>query len=631
MPLRLEEVERAGLRLKELPREGRCLVTDRAFAAGEVLLKERPLVGVSAADLARKVQSDPSRYELLRSSEAIAHSLLEGSDDGQLPPFLAEVETNSFTIGGCIALFHAFAMVNHACAGSWEENACFTVLLTGEQALSFDTDVGLVALRDLVAGEPVRMSYHELFADAEAKASRLDAHCGGHCGCSLCCVRGTERDLHQFTRVLHRPLACQQCGVPPTEAELGDLVQLDSLESNEYNGLHGRVLRKRADGRRLVAVLRQGRERQLWLRPINLLPLERGSPQGGAASASLQQCSRCSSTFYCSRVCQRADWRGHREHCQPGQRGWEDELGHLALSRARLDQRTGQHSATREEAVQAFERAERFVRHWTQQGRSPRLAAWHYAVQEAALLAVTAGTFALGHGLAGTHASSADLWLRTAQMAWLHQHCVLALVPRFHIAHWTILFRIHGLLSLRKLWGGTDVASARVLRGLDEEFRKHLDVARVFDPALAAAFGECDPAAAPGGEENAALFEDILQDPQKLARFQSIDPGAPLEERMKQMADLLSTGGAAGMPPRRHPAAAQPREVVLPARAGVQAAPAVQPAQPAPAPLIEDCSGSAKPGSLAPSRCEALPGSPGVASGPSGDQTGSEFNLLSLD
>lgn len=71
-----------------------------------------------------------------------------------------------------------------------------------------------------------------------------------------------------------------------------------------------------------------------------------------------------------------------------------------------------------------------------------------------------------------------------------------------------------------------------------------MDVAHVFDPELAAGFGDGASMAESLGDTT--VFESLLQDPDKLAKFHSIDPSAPLEQRMQQMAQLLqTTGGSA--------------------------------------------------------------------------------------
>ncbi|CAE8743091.1 unnamed protein product, partial [Polarella glacialis] len=76
-------------------------------------------------------------------------------------------ETNSFLFAGRCVAFNAFSMLNHACATSLEENACFSILSTGDKPVDDDMEVKLVATRDIKPGEPIHISYHELFAEPQ--------------------------------------------------------------------------------------------------------------------------------------------------------------------------------------------------------------------------------------------------------------------------------------------------------------------------------------------------------------------------------------------------------------------------------------------------------------------------------
>ncbi|CAK0825219.1 unnamed protein product [Prorocentrum cordatum] len=170
MPVGLAEIERAGLGLEEVPGEGRCLVAGRAFAAGDVLLVERPLVRDNARQAAQEVARAPQRFDLLRGEQNLAAASLS-PEALAAQPFLAEVETNSFTFGGKCAVFNALAMLNHACATSLEEKACFSILGTGEQPVDDRLEVKLVATRDLATGDPI-LFRRRSFASPTTSSSR---------------------------------------------------------------------------------------------------------------------------------------------------------------------------------------------------------------------------------------------------------------------------------------------------------------------------------------------------------------------------------------------------------------------------------------------------------------------------
>lgn len=562
MPARAGDIEKAGLRVEDLSREGRCLVAARKFPAGALLFTERPLTGPSAEAVAARVAQDPDSFTLLRGSESIRSRLQSERDGAPLPPFLAEAETNTFVFGGRVVLFHAFSMLNHSCAGSWEENACFSVLFTGDSSIDDDTEVQLVAVRNIAADEPVRISYHELFAEGAAKAERLQAHCGGDsCGCSLCLG---NRPLTQLHRTLAVPLTCQRCAVRGSSVPVpqkDDIVLVDGLGAAEYNGLLGRVLQgPRTDGRLMVLILFQAAEKQLWVKPDKILLVEAGQ-------SGLQQCARCSAVSYCSRDCQRADWKAHKGLCGASCPHWEEEYLALRALRARLDQPAVRQQCSPEEARRAFEQAERFIARWTQHGRARRPAAGHQAMQEAALFGTAAGTIALGRRLAVDGFFDAAFFASVVALALLHQKAVLAAVPRFHIAHWKALYNFRGLLTVQELQTGKDAVAVDAAGRLRAELQKHIDVVRVFDSVSADSFaGSCslgDDAlggaigglAAGGGDagEAAKIFQALSADPSMLARFNAIDASAPLEERMQQMAQFLQPSTKLSPPKRSEP------------------------------------------------------------------------------
>ena len=144
------------------------------FKAGSVLLSERPLVRSDVKSLARGMAEQRERFELLRGEENLAakeagkekrgekreksskkksskkvskslKELLEKrremksssqvAPEDAAEPFMLEAETNSFIfqgrssaggsrMAGKLVAFNLFSMLNHACAGSLEENVC---------------------------------------------------------------------------------------------------------------------------------------------------------------------------------------------------------------------------------------------------------------------------------------------------------------------------------------------------------------------------------------------------------------------------------------------------------------------------------------------------------------------------
>lgn len=536
MPVGLREIESAGLGLTEFPGEGRCLTANRRFAAGEVLLAERPLVRPSSEDAAREIQRDPSRFSLLRGSEN--HAAKNVKDAPQ--PFLVEVETNSFMFGGQVVVFHAFSMLNHACATSEEEKVCFSILNTGDVAINDELEVKLVATRDILPGEAIRISYHELLADAKAKEEQMHAHCGGPCGCSVCCLQGAE-DMRQLGRVLSEPAMCQHCGGGLRTLREGDLVSTQGLTTAIYNQLHGRIKQTRKDGRFLVAAQFGGVEKQLWLKSEHLVPLE-------GTSADLQRCGRCKSVSFCSRECQRAGWKEHKPFCcEEAGPSWEAEHATLALGRRRFDDPSARQDAPTGDLLRVFADAERFVQKWTQLGRSRRPAPGHRAVQQMLAFAIPMGTLALWRSWTDEGALDAGLWARVAVLAKLHLHHIRALVPRFHIAHWTALHHVWGLLSFRDL-AQMNPAMAKRSADLAAEFEGQLDVARVYMPEVAVNFRK-NTRPSPDMDNSAQLFQMLAQDPLKLQEFYSIDPSLPMEQKMERMARLVDPtwlGGSSG-------------------------------------------------------------------------------------
>jgi len=130
---------------------------------------------------------------------------------------------------------------------------------------------------------------------------------------------------------------------------------------------------------------------------------------------------------------------------------------------------------------------------------------------------------------------------KISHLARLHLQHVRLLVPRFHIAHWTALHSIHGILLAVGLLG-TDGAKHPGISSLSAEFAGCLDVAQVYDPEAASTFQATVDASSTNVDpmaEGSKLFQQMAQDPSKLAAFYDIDPELPMDQKMARMAQLL--------------------------------------------------------------------------------------------
>ncbi|CAE8638384.1 unnamed protein product, partial [Polarella glacialis] len=181
-------------------------------------------------------------------------------------------------------------------------------------------------------------------------------------------------------------------------------------------------------------------------------------------------------------------------------------------------------------------------------GRAPHLAFGHQAVQDAILLSLPLGTLALWRGVAdGDKGANSELFERVAKLAELHLRQVRLLVPRFHIAHWTALHHVRGILASQSLAGAA--GGGATAKRLTEDIRKNIDVAQVYDSAAAAELQEAlsqGPEQADALAEGSRMFQMMAQDPAKLAAFYSIDPEMPMEQKMERMARLLDPTAYAG-------------------------------------------------------------------------------------
>lgn len=433
-------------------------------------------------------------------------------------------------------------MLNHACVMSQQENVCFSILDAGDKPIDSTLVVKLISTRDILAGEPLRISYHELLEDPAIKLRRIQAHCGGSCRCSLC-LEDSTWDSRQLCRAFTEAATCQQCGKTANRRPCrGDLVSLQRMQREECEGLCGRVAEVLEGGACVVLTTYCGQELRLQAERGQLVYL------GPGCGAELLRCGRCQRVYFCSRACQQVGWKAHREFCSDVASSWEEEYGTLrATRRLLLDNPVVRQQASLEELTAAFESTERFVHKWTQPGRCHRLAAGHYAVQDAVQFALVAAVLMLWQQLSAAVAIVARgaHWVRAAKLSLLQLRHVRALVPRFHIAHWGALRHTQGLRSLWDLQaaGERTPAEKQVAARLSAELERHADVVLLYDPDGAAKhLGSSQDAmngTGPSLAEGARLLQEMVADPAKLEAFYSIDPAMPLEAKMARMAALL--------------------------------------------------------------------------------------------
>ncbi|OLP97963.1 hypothetical protein AK812_SmicGene19657 [Symbiodinium microadriaticum] len=449
MPAGLPEIESAGLRLEHLSEhEGRCLAAQRCFKAGSVLLVEKPIVRRSVAELSAAMRQHPHDFALLRGADnlAAAEVNLELADQS----FILEAETNSFLFQGKVVGFNAFSMLNHACAASMEENVCFSILSTGDRPINDDLEVKLIAIRDIQAGEPLRVSYHELFAEPRAREERIRSHCGGRCGCSRCRLEAEKPMLADIGLQLSLERwspRCQACNSAAPNIRPGDAVQI--LRHRELAGAMGITQEVRGGKTLILKTLLHGREHE----------------------------------------------------------------GELLLDNVRSLS-----------AVKDLHRFQHFIDKWMQAGRLPHLAPGHYAIQEALLVAIPIGSLLLWKSAAMPPEVKSEIFERLVKMVSMHVQHVQMLVPRFHIAYWTALHYVLGLLLLGDFIDALQNCSAVSLVPLTTLFESCLDVAEIFDADAAESYKSMMSHRQAQSASGSRAFQNLTADPSKLAAFYSIDP-----------------------------------------------------------------------------------------------------------
>lgn len=454
--------------------------------------------------------------------------------------------------------FNVFSMLNHACAASTEENVCFSILSTGEIAVDDNLEVKLVAIRDIQAGEALRISYHELFAEPGARQERIRAHCGGFCACSRCHLEREEAGLAATLPlcVASKRAKCQVCS-SEEPAEKGEVVELFGICHRELQGATAILREARSDGM-CVELLHQG------LRVCRSVPRDAVRRFDGDGK-DLLKCGACKSVHFCSRSCQREGWKEHKRFCSTTSGSWQSDRAKLENIRKKYEVPYNRQSASESELASAFKNFEFYIEKWTQVGRSSHLGSGHQAIQEAILLAIPIGSLLLWKVASrdqaiGDVGDVGDIYLRLLKLAHMNLRNVRLLVPRFHIAHWTALYFVNGILLAKELVQPDALESQnRLVKAMSSDFERCLDIADVFDPNVAKSFrygqsmqsvkGESTEGTQ-GSQLGSQLFQQMARDPSKLAAFYSIDAELPLEQKMEQMSRLLSEPASTSMATR---------------------------------------------------------------------------------
>eukprot|EP00425_Heterocapsa_triquetra_P001874 CAMPEP_0195059198 /NCGR_PEP_ID=MMETSP0448-20130528/6743_1 /TAXON_ID=66468 /ORGANISM="Heterocapsa triquestra, Strain CCMP 448" /LENGTH=492 /DNA_ID=CAMNT_0040089423 /DNA_START=36 /DNA_END=1510 /DNA_ORIENTATION=+ len=173
---------RARLGVAALPGEGRTLVALAPIPAGSCILLERPALVASSRD----ALEDRAAAALAAEPRALAPAVLpEGTPEARRLAATAVASYSfEFLDGANMTLFRIIGVLNHACATSQEANCCLSVPFDAG-SVAEDEPVGLLAVRPIAAGEPLRMPYLCPFAPPEQLHVLQQTHdfC---CRCSTC-------------------------------------------------------------------------------------------------------------------------------------------------------------------------------------------------------------------------------------------------------------------------------------------------------------------------------------------------------------------------------------------------------------------------------------------------------------
>ena len=348
---------------------------------------------------------------------------------------------------------------------------------------------------------------------------------------------------------------CQVCS-SEEPAEKGEVVELFGICHRELQGATAILREARSDGM-CVELLHQG------LRLCRSVPRDTVRRFNGDGK-DLLKCGACKSVHFCSRSCQREGWKEHKRFCSTSGT-WQSDRAKLEHIRKKYELPSFRQSASEFELSSAFEDFQFFIEKWTQIGRNVHLGSGHQAIQEAILFAIPIGSLLLWKvasrdsrdrvdsravGQVGEIGDIGKIYLRLLKLAHMNLRNVRLLVPRFHIAHWTALYFVNGILLAKELVQPDALESQnRLVKAMSSDFERCLDIADVFDPNVAKSFrygqsmqsvqGESTEGTH-GSQLGSQLFQQMARDPSKLAAFYSIDAELPLEQKMEQMSRLLS-------------------------------------------------------------------------------------------
>ncbi|CAK0869444.1 unnamed protein product [Prorocentrum cordatum] len=165
--------------------EGRTLFAQQGVSAGQVILREKPaIVAASRDELSERIAA-----ALAENGDCLAPAVSGNSEacEGSRASEVVSLYSFDFLDGGHVAIFRIIGLLNHACAGSEEANCCLSVPFDAGTVRE-NQSVALMAVRPILAGEALRMSYICPFAPL-ARLRELESAHGFRCKCS-CCRKG---------------------------------------------------------------------------------------------------------------------------------------------------------------------------------------------------------------------------------------------------------------------------------------------------------------------------------------------------------------------------------------------------------------------------------------------------------
>jgi hypothetical protein len=519
----LQDLEALGVGIASVAVEGRYLVAQRKFHAGEVIFEETPISANSKEGLAEQVSAQHTAFSLLGISLELEQ--ISARCGAQLSAERMKVETNCFAMSTGFYLFNAASLLNHACTASAEENCSLSIYSQRFSGYKVDrveegqpkltpqlcTDAcKVVAIKDIDPGTPLRISYNEFVAPQKLIAAQCSPWPGG-CKCSICTTFGLHGG-HPFLQGTFEPACCQHCGGGSCHCA-GDIVTLRNLKNAEFNGLVGTYgALDESKGRARVTIMRWGTPTEIYVKPEHVI--------GSQATPGLLRCSACSLVYYCSPVCQKADWHNHKQLCSKST--CEVDRGQNET----LDERV-EAAMDPDIALARYQKAEWYVRKWTQQGRRGRLLPFHQSVQIELSQAISTGSFLISI----KHPSAVNLAVKVVDMLFAAHKCIKSMLPRFHVHHFNLL---RTAVSLRQLANTLPGASGGMLaRKVSCMIEPNLDVLKLYDEEMATNFHSFDEMVKVGEQAMAAMSSSFQDDGQAMMReIEAQSQGKSDEEKM---------------------------------------------------------------------------------------------------